>query len=147
MRLLGVVALLLGVSLVGCSGEPSRRGVEGTVKIDGVPAPLTAVRFFPTDPNADPRSANTATTDNNGAWSLNQEGKNAGLPVGEYKVTFSQTLVRGKAVLGGSGGKKSERLAGETEGVPEIYRNVATTPETAHVSSSSTLFNFELKRK
>ena len=147
MRLLCVGALLFAVGLFGCSGEPSRLGVEGTVKIDGVPAPMTVIRFFPTNPDADPRSANTAKSDEKGIWSLKQDGKNAGLPVGDYKVTFSQTTVRGKPVLSGSGGKKNERLAGELENVPEIYRNPATTTITAHVSNSSTTFDFDIKRK
>jgi hypothetical protein len=139
--------LAAGLLLIGCSSEPSRFPVSGTVKIDGAPAAQTVLRFFPTAGGADPRSANTAISDEKGNWSLKQSGKNEGLPSGEYKVTFSQTLVNGKAVLGGSGGKKSERLAGEKEAIPEIYRSQATTTIIANVSSSSTTFDFDIKRK
>jgi hypothetical protein len=137
----------LGLLLFGCSSEPSRLGVTGTVKIDGAPAPLTVIRFFPVDAGTDPRHASTATSDDKGSWSLKQTGKNVGLPAGEYKVTFSQTLVNGKATLGGSGGKASERLYGEKEAIPEVYRNQNTTTIVARVGRDSTTFDFDIKKK
>jgi hypothetical protein len=133
------------VVVAGCSFEPSRYPVSGVVTLDGTQAALTVVRFQPANGNKDPRRAGMGVTDATGRFTIGESGKNTGLPTGEYKVTFSQTLVNGRPVFG-SGGKASERLVGEAEAVPEAYRNPATTPVTAQVGSSGGNFSFDIKR-
>ena len=80
-----------------------------------------------------------------GQFRLGEGSANSGLVAGEYKVTFSQTVDRGKPVYG-SGGKKSEPVAGK-EAVPAAYRDPKTTPETVRVGADSTTFQFAIKRK
>jgi hypothetical protein len=132
-----------GLLLAGCSSEPTRYVISGSVTIDGKPAAFATVGFIPA--GADPRYGAVATTDPKGQFTLGKEGENAGLPAGDYKVTFSQTLINGQPSLGGSGGKKSEQHPTEREAVPERYRNPENTPETATVNSSSRTFTFAIK--
>src|SRR5262249_14240144 len=112
--------LLLLCPLAGCSFEPTRYALSGSVTLHGGPAPLAVLRFYPTG-GANPMYGGTARTDAEGKFTLGEDGQASGLPAGDYKVTFSQTLVNGRPTLGGSGGKKSEALAGEREGLPEPY--------------------------
>jgi hypothetical protein len=137
-------ALFVGLA-AGCSSEPARYAVSGTVTIEGAPAGLAVVKFFPADPGTNPRSGGTAVADNTGKFSMGSGGTNTGLPAGEYKVTFSQTVDQGRPVLG-SGGKKSEPVPGK-ETVPEAYRNPKTTPISARVGRDSTAFTFDIKKR
>jgi hypothetical protein len=139
------IGLLFCVTVPGCSvGEPSRYAAKGTVTIEGTPAPLVVVRFHSTDSGTPGGGA--AATDSSGQFTLGEDGKDTGLPSGEYKVTFSQTLVRGKPTLGGSGGKKNEKLKGETEAVAEEYRDPAKTPVAATIRSGTNTFAFDVKK-
>ena len=98
------IAMILSVTFLGCSSEPSRYVVTGTVTMDGAPASLVVVSFLPAAP--DTIGGSIVPTDATGKFTMGEEGKNNGLPRGEYKVTFSQTLVKGKPTLAGSGGKE-----------------------------------------
>jgi len=140
---LGLATVL--ASLAGCGGEPSRYVATGTVKIDGKPAPMVVVAFRPADPTLS--VGGTGVTDDSGKFSIGENGKNTGLPVGEYKVTFSQTLVKGKPTLSGSGGNAEEKTATEREVVADEYRDLAKTPVVAKIGGSTNEFNFEVKAK
>jgi hypothetical protein len=144
-RAAGAACVLLLTAFAGCSSEPTRYPVSGTVSINGQPAALTMVKFLPTGGNA-PATGGSGLTDDAGKFVIGEAGKNTGLLAGDYKVTFSQTLVNGKPARGGSGGKKSEALPNEKEGVPDAYRAEASTPVTATVGPKSTTFTFEIKR-
>jgi hypothetical protein len=137
-------ALFAGLA-AGCSSEPTRYPVSGTVTMDGVPAGLAVVKFFPADPGTHATSGGSVIADIAGKFSIGARGTNSGLPAGEYKVTFSQTVDRGRPVMG-SGGKKSEAVPG-VEAVPEAYRNPKTTPISARVGRDSTTFTFDIKKK
>jgi len=138
-----VFALLLLAAAEGCSpGEVTRYPVSGTVTMNGAPAGLTTVKFIPAGAGMEPTFGGSATADGTGAFRIGKPGENSGLPAGEYKVTFSQTVHQGKPVYG-SGGKKSEPVPGK-EAVPDAYRDAATTPVTATVSKTSTTFAFEI---
>jgi hypothetical protein len=115
--------------------------------MDGNPLGLATLQFYPADPNVDQSNGGTARTDENGTFTYGEEGKNTGLAAGDYKVTVSQTLIGGKPSLGGSGGKKSEQVAGEKENVPDLYRHPNTTTLTAHVDKDNRALTFELTRK
>ncbi len=139
------IRIFLCVTVLGCSvGEPSRYAAKGTVTIEGAPAPLAIVRFHSADSGS--VGGGTATTDSNGQFVVGADGKNTGLPSGEYKVTFSQTLVKGKPTLSGSGGKKSQKLKGEKEAIADEYRDPAKTPVTATVRSGANTFTFDVKK-
>jgi len=137
-----VGAGLFCLLVMGCS-ETRRYPVSGVVTIHGAPAALTTVIFRPADADADPRMAGKTVTDDKGNFTIGGPD-NAGLPAGEYKVTFSQTLVNGKPAHG-SGGKKSEMIAGEKEAVPDDYRDPSKTPISAKVSGSTNTFTFDIQ--
>jgi len=138
-----VLSITLCVAVVGCSiGEPSRYEVSGVVNIDGAPAAFVSVKFHPVGGGI---NGGGGITDQNGKFSFGEDGKGTGLPSGAYKVTFSQTVVKGKPVLGGGGGKKTEKLKGEKEGVAADYRDLEKTPVDATVSSGNRSFTFDVK--
>ncbi len=136
--------IAVAVLAAGCSGEPSRYAATGTVTIDGAPAPLVIVSFHST---SDGGPGGSGPTDASGKFAIGQDGKNTGFPAGEYKVTFSQTLINGKPTLSGSGGKAAEKVATEKEAVPAEYRDPKTTPATATVGSGPNTFTFDIKVK
>jgi hypothetical protein len=139
------LALLLPVTLLGCDSETARYAATGTVTMDGVPAPFVVVGFRSEAPNS--TSGGRGPTDANGKFTIGENGKNTGLQAGEYKVTFSQTLVKGKPTLAGSGGKKEERVPTEKEAVPDDYRDPQKTPITATIGSGTNNFTFDIKIK
>ncbi len=144
-RRISLAIILPCVAVLGCSSEPSRYAATGTVTIDGAPAPLVIVKFHPASPNSSPGGIGSA--DPTGKFTIGEDGKNTGLPSGEYKVTFSQTLVKGKPAATGSGGKKEERVPGEKEGVADDYRDLQKTPVTATIGSGTNDFKFDIKAK
>jgi hypothetical protein len=140
----GFVALTFLIALlVGCSSEPTRYAVNGTVKVDGKPGSYVTLRFIP---EGGAGLGGVVVTNVEGQYSLSGEG-NIGLPAGTYKVAFSQTFINGKPSRGGSGGKAAEREPTERENLPEKYRKPETTPESARVGGASNSFDFDLKTK
>jgi hypothetical protein len=147
VRTLTLLLIPLWGLMTGCSSAVTRYPVTGTVVMDGQPVGLATVHFYPADSAVDQSNGGTARTDDAGKFSLGEEGKNSGLAAGDYKVTVSQTLIGGKPSLGGSGGKKSEMVAGEKENVPDVYRSAQTTTLTAHVDKNSRTVTLELTKK
>jgi hypothetical protein len=136
----------LGIVAFGCSVEVARYPVSGTVAVDGVPAGLTTIKFLPADPNADPRNGGMTMADAAGKFVIGADGKNTGLPAGEYKVTFTQTVDSSGKPIVGSGGKRSEPVPGK-ENIPSAYRDAKSTPITVQVGSASNTFSFDIKKK
>ena len=142
-----ITALALFCSVfIGCSSEPSRYPVTGTVTIQGAPAPLTVVTFIALNPSTPTSSGGVAITDENGNFTLKNKDKDPGLMAGEYKVIFQQTLINGKPSLAGSRGKKGNQLDGEAEGVPNEYLDPETTPIRVIVKKNMEPCSFELKK-
>jgi hypothetical protein len=137
--------ILLCVALGGCFGEPSRYAATGTVTMDGAPAPLVIVSFHPVASSS--LAGGTGSTDAAGKFTIGEDGKNTGFPAGEYKVTFSQTLVNGKPTLAGSGGKVAEKAPSEKEAVADDYRDPEKTPVTVSVGSGPNNFTFGIKAR
>jgi hypothetical protein len=142
---IALAVVLLPVAIAGCSSESTKYPVTGVVTLDGAPAPLVIIRFHPAEP--DSVAGGSAHTDPTGKFTIGETGNNTGLPSGEYKVTFSQTLVNGKPTLAGSGGKASEKLPSEQETVADEYRDPKQTPITATVGGGTNNFAFEIKAK
>ncbi len=142
---LAIPVLLLSVAVLGCPSEPSRYAAAGTVTVDGKPAPFVVVRFHPTWSNS--MAGGSGPTDASGKFTIGENGKNTGFQSGEYKVTFSQTLVKGKPTLAGGGGKKNpeETVKSEKEAVAEEYRDPEKTPITATIGSGTNNFTFDIK--
>jgi hypothetical protein len=138
-------ALLLPAALVGCSAEPSRYVATGSVTMDGAPAPYVVVRFHPVA--AGSLYGGAGHTDESGKFTIGVDGKNTGFPAGEYKVTFSQTTVRGRPTLAGSGGKKAEKEPSEKEAVSDDYRDPEKTPIAAAIGRGTNNFTFDIKAK
>jgi hypothetical protein len=138
-----LVILCFTVLLSGCSSEPTLIAISGMVKLDNVPAGFARVRVYST---TDPTVSGFAMADATGKYSLGDASKKTGLPAGEYKVAFNQSVINGKPSSQSSGGKPEEKIAGEKEGIPEIYRSPATSTEKITISSSSTNFDFDLKK-
>jgi hypothetical protein len=141
-----IAMTLFCVAVAGCSvGEQSRSAATGKVTMDGAPAPFVIVSFLPTDSKS--LAGGSGHTDEAGKFTIGQGGKNTGLPAGDYKVTFSQTLVKGKPTLAGSGGKAREKDKTEKEAVADEYRDREKTPVTATIGSGSNDFTFDIKAK
>ncbi|WP_165228583.1 hypothetical protein [Aquisphaera insulae] len=135
--------LILPLAALGCSGEPSRYAASGAVTMDGAPAPFVVLKFHPV--GGDPKLGGAGHTDDAGKFTIGEDGKNTGFPAGDYRVTFSQTLVKGKPTLAGSGGKAAEREKTEKEAVPDDYRNPEKTPVTATIGRGANAFTFDIK--
>jgi hypothetical protein len=142
---IALTVMFLSVTAPGCSSEPSRYAATGTVTMDGAPAPLVVVKFHP--PSPDSWAGGSGPTDATGKFTIGENGKNTGLPSGEYKVTFSQTLVKGKPTLAGSGGKKEEKVPTEREAVADDYRDPQKSPITATIGSGTNNFTFDIKAR
>jgi hypothetical protein len=103
------------------------------------------VRFHPVASGS--LAGGSGATDEAGKFTIGEDGKNTGFPAGEYKVTFSQTLVNGKPTLAGSGGKAAEKAPSEKEAVADDYRNPERTPVTISISSGTNNFTFGIKAR
>ncbi len=143
--IIALAVVISSVAVPGCSSEPSRYAATGAVTMNGAPAPLVIVKFHPVSPNSS--AGGSGPTDPNGKFTIGEDGKNTGLSAGEYKVTFSQTLLKGKPTLAGSGGKASEKEATEKEAVADDYRDPQKTPITASIGGGTNNFTFEIKAK
>jgi hypothetical protein len=140
------LTMLLPATLLGCDSEPSHfYAATGTVTMDGAPAPFVVVKFRPAESSS--LRGGSGPTDPTGKFTIGEDGKNTGLPAGEYKVTFSQTLVKGKPTLAGSGGKIEEKVKTEKEAVPDEYRDPQTTPVTATIGTGINNFTFDITIK
>ncbi len=137
------LVILLSLSVLGCSSEESRYAATGTVTMDGEPAPLVVVKFLPVVPESS--AGGSGPTDASGKFTIGEDGKNTGLQGGEYKVTFSQTLLKGKPTLAGSGGKAAEKERTEKEAVADDFRDPQKTPITAKIGSGPNTFTFDIK--
>lgn len=132
--------------VVGCSSEVPRYPVSGTVLINGVPAGLATIKFLAYG-KTNEGYGGTVISDISGKFVLGNIDKNQGLPEGDYKVVFSQSVGKDGKPIYGSGGKKSEMIGGEREAIPEQYRNSTSTPITAHVGRSGNEFKFDINSK
>jgi hypothetical protein len=79
------LVFLVGFAIVGCTSEPAKGTINGTVTFDGQPLKDGTVNFMPTDGKA--QTASAAIID----------GKfTASVPIHTMKVTFSAPKVVGK---------------------------------------------------
>jgi hypothetical protein len=121
--------------------------VTGLVTVNGKPADLVAVCFWPTDMttrrNFMYRNA-TGTTDGQGRFALKSGAGSEGIAAGEYKVTFSRPMVRGKAVTATI---RKSSATGAVESIPVQFCEPEQTPLTATVSDKQRDFTFDVPLK
>ncbi|MBN9121515.1 MAG: hypothetical protein J0I06_20595 [Planctomycetes bacterium] len=149
IRSLVAAGLVIGSAvLAGCSSRSGKVPVTGSVLVDGAPGSLTVLTFWPEDPNAPAGTGGRVMADEKGQFVIGEKEKDTGLMPGNYKVTFSRFVDRnGKAVHGGGKKNEADSEVPSKESIPEKYRDRASTPASAQVSSSSTEFRFEIATK
>jgi len=113
--------------------------------MDGKPAPFVVITFHAK--SGDAAASGSGRTDVKGDFKIGEDGKNSGFQTGEYKVTFTQSIVKGQPTLAGSGGKEGEKIASEKEGVADEFRDREKTPVTANIVKGKNEFKFEIKAK
>jgi hypothetical protein len=138
--------VFLCVLTAGCSREPSRYPVKGTVTINGAPLALAHVNFVAVNPATPTSSGASTTTDKDGNFTITNGDKTPGLMAGEYKVIFQQTLINGQPTFGGARGKRNAMGPGESEGVPEPYLTPDTTPMRVTIPSDTDSLKLEIKK-
>jgi hypothetical protein len=124
--------ILLVATLVGCdSNEPKLYKVVGKVMMDGKPLPDAEVRFLPIPKGNEPVRPSSATTDENGEYSLEYSTTKSGARPGSYQVFVST--------------KRSAmpEVPAVPESVPDVYNTKTTL--TAEIDEESRTFNFDLK--
>jgi len=139
MRL--AIAVLLGLGLVGCSGEPPYKGekryaVQGTVKYNDEPINNGVISFMgeSTDPS---KQFPTSGIILDGKYSIEE---NKGPNAGKYQVLINWSKPTGT--------KRKDPDTGEMidltkEVIPKKYNE--TTELRADVSAGTTTFDFDLK--
>lgn len=133
------LALAAGLlALGGCNSSPyALAPVAGLVTLDGKPLAGAAVEFQPSDPgNVNPGPGSSATTGEDGRYTLQVVGGKAGAVVGPHRVTVSKLAAaapkraaRGLPEKGGAPAPDagaSEQDAPQLDLVPARY-NRATT--------------------
>lgn len=91
-----LVILLLGLALVGCSGNirlPSTVPVKGIVHYQGKPAPGIRVKFHPQFDMGKIKFVPLGETGADGSFTLSTGAPNNGTPQGDYIVTFEKPVV------------------------------------------------------
>jgi hypothetical protein len=125
---------------------PRMYQVTGTVTIDGKPADLVTVYFWPLNMgnkrNFEFKHA-TAVTDPQGRFSLKAGGGETGIAAGDYKVTFSRLMIRGKPV----GAERRKKTDGAVEAIPEQFRDENSKLNIVTVSSTQQDFPFDVPLK
>jgi hypothetical protein len=126
-----VVALLLIVSLTGCSGSASGVAeVTGTITMDGSPLANAVVTFVPTEMG----SPSYGRTDQSGIYTLQYTREVSGAVIGEHRVRISTMS---------SGDPDSDPpIPASPETVPAQYNSQSELLRT--VESGSNTIDFEL---
>src|SRR5947208_6374470 len=129
-----VVAIVLYFLIASwLDAPPPMHQVTGTVTINGKPTAAVAVYFWPLDMRARKNSMYrnaVGITDAQGRFALKSGAGSEGIASGDYKVTFSRLVTRGKTVTAEP--KKSART-GAVESIPVQYCEPDQTPVTATV--------------
>ena len=87
-----VLLLLAAVLMAGCSGGDGRKGLSGTVTVNGQPLETGSINFRPA-PGTKGNTSGCAIE--NGEFTIAAED---GLPVGKYKVTVQAFRKTGRMV-------------------------------------------------
>jgi hypothetical protein len=127
-RTLVVLALLVALSVVGCSSGPKLVPVMGTLKQNGKPLDQIMVEFIP---EAKTGLRLTATTDTNGQFTLRCDDQRLGAEIGTHTVVLHDL-----AIFGGKRWSRADfTKAGPMNGpdikksrIPDHYGHLPQTP-------------------
>jgi hypothetical protein len=126
------MSTVLVVVFAGCdSNEPKLYKVVGKVTMDGEPLPNAEVRFLPIPKRDEPVRPSSATTDENGEYSLEYSSTKSGARPGSYQVYVSTKR------------NAMPDVPAVPESVPDVYNTKSTLA--AEIDEESRTFNFELK--
>jgi len=131
----GILVLSAAFTTAGCSSEPKRYKVSGTVTYKGQPIPAGSILFKSEDPAVGTMGGSAI---NDGRYEIPQAN---GLLAGKYKVSISYPDPKGPAPKEGEApgeGRETREL------LPAKYN--AATELTAEVrSDGDNVFSFDLK--
>ncbi len=143
----------VAILTAGCSGGgPALGVVEGTVKINGKPAPFVIVNFNP----AEGGRSSEGVTDESGHYELIFNSESMGAMVGSHTVSLilDQAALRSPqiAAVGGSG-VTAEVVAEKMKEAEERRRSIQVIPQqfntnttlTAVVEAGENTVNFDLE--
>ncbi|OWK46776.1 carboxypeptidase-like regulatory domain-containing protein [Fimbriiglobus ruber] len=136
-----LVALLLAMSAAGCSSRSGKVPVSGTVTVDGAPASLAVITFWPDENASSNQAGDRITADPSGKFTLGSDEADTGLFPGKYKVTVSRMVDKNGKPTGGAPPKKSEAQyeAKASESVDEKFLSKETTPFSVTVAKGAPL--------
>jgi hypothetical protein len=139
--------LCFAILLSGCGSEPPVVPVTGTVHVDGKPTEKVLVNFYPADSSPQHFGVRHAIgiTDAQGKFKLICSGGLEGIAAGNYKVTFSRPVIRGRAALTDANAKPEE--SGTVESMPKNYTHPDTTPVSITIPKVGGDFVLEVKTK
>jgi hypothetical protein len=135
--------LAISLALIGCGENSPPPGAPlakpyvttGQIKLaDGSPLKGGIITFTPVEveTGSQVRYEGAGLVDAHGKYKIGFNANNAGVPAGEYKVTINP---RDYQELRGSNSNR----------IPRVYRERATTPLTRVVKEEDNVFNFDLK--
>src|SRR5262245_56736775 len=106
IRTVGLAIVILTLT-VGCSSGRKVVPVSGVVTVEGQPARNVIVSFQPLSEENDqnPGRGSTATTDENGRYSLVYDGERPGALTGKHRVRIWPQFEGGRASAGESAGE------------------------------------------
>lgn len=133
-----VAAVVVLFAMTGCSGEPPRGDVEGTITLHGKPLAGVQVVFSPAIGDSSGARA-VGTTDEHGRFQLHGDRGEPGAPIGTHAVVVTDP--RSLRMPGGGGDKNVRPPASR---VPVQYTSFANTPLRAEVRAGSQTVNLEL---
>jgi hypothetical protein len=133
IRIFLLLALVLLAVAGGCGkGWSLNDSVEGTVTLDGAPAPNVTVQFVPDDPTTQ-SPASGGTADDKGHFQLTCQNGKPGAVIGKHNVVV---LVGRKD----TGGPVSPLV------IPAVYKAAAQTPCQVEVTANEHTYQVVLKR-
>jgi hypothetical protein len=117
------VGLVLACLTAGCSREPERGPVSGTVTLDGKPLPKIMVAFLPDPAHGTPGQRSVALTDQNGRYVVYSDKNQDGAVVGKHRVCLYDALAVPRAIsapaVPGLPGKAKEPAPKNPSKVPQ----------------------------
>ncbi len=128
--------LLLGITFCGCGGGPNLVPVSGKVTLDGQPAKEGSVSFVQ---EGGPKPIGVGALVLDGQYALS---KTNGLSPGKYRVEVRIPIPTGKTLVDPD---THEKIQETKEGAARQFNTMSNL--TADVSTSSTVFDFEVTSK
>jgi len=142
MRILPVALLTCAVTVLvvaGCPGGgpagPDLVPVSGTITLDDKPLPDASVSFG---------GISHGSTDANGHYELTYQGKDKGVPVGEYTVTCEKWVMEDGSLYKG---EMSPMMANAKPLLLPKYSDLAQSELKATVAAGGGTFDFKLSSK